>query len=59
MSENNAISVENRVVVFMDMHNFSKVVRTQEDAGTGFLREVYAERCHGRSSHAGSDDRPS
>ena len=41
MSERNAISIENRVVVFMDMHNHSLIVTAQEDAGAGFLQEVY------------------
>ena len=41
MSVHHAISVENRVVVFMDMHNHSLIVRKQEDAGAGFLQEAY------------------
>lgn len=41
MSRHNPIDIENHVVVFMDMHNFSEVMRTHAETYVEFLQEVY------------------
>lgn len=43
MSRHNPIDIENHVVVFMDMHNFSEVMRTHEETYVEFLQEVYEQ----------------